>query len=408
MNSNQRNNASCDTYQTGRTHPPRSHSGLLAALLVIAILSISLIRSMGLLQLLQLHGLSAPEEGFSPFANLSETEGSHGDVPPPPNASFNGDMSLELENSPDSTDNILQPGGLPLQDIYEKNIDSVVSISCYTPDGTSSGTGVVLSAQGYIVTNCHVLEEAEAVQVLLTNGQKLSAAVVGKDPMTDLAVLYVASQQLQPAAFGDSAVLRVGDAVVAIGDPLGSELRGTMTDGIISAINRNITTGGRTMTLIQTNAALNSGNSGGPLLNCYGQVIGINTMKITDSAGTEGLGFAIPSTTVKEVVDQLVRQGYVSGRPALGIAGEAVDPFYQIYCKYPQGLYITSVIPDSNAAQKGLRPGDILLSLDSQPITSHAQLTQLLFRYQPGDTLTAKIFRAGRLFTLSLTVEEKR
>ncbi len=407
MEQNHRNNTNNDTYQTGSTRPPRSRSGLWAGILVAAILCISVARSAGLIRLYQLQLFANSAEDFSQFANLSETEGNPENALTPPTVAINADISLELEDSPASADNILQPGGLPLQDIYENNIDSVVSITCRSKDGTASGTGVVLSDKGYIVTNAHVVEDAEAVKVLLTCGETMAAAVVGTDTVTDLAVLYVESNQLKPAEFGNSAVMRVGDAVVAIGDPLGSELRGTMTDGIVSAINRKITSGGRTMTLIQTNAALNSGNSGGPLLNCYGQVIGINTMKI-DTAGTEGLGFAIPSTTVKDVVDQLIQRGYVAGRPALGFTGKAVDPFYQIYFHYPEGLYITDIDEDSDAAQKGLRSGDILLTLNGQRITSLKQLEQLLHSCHSGQELPAKLYRGGRYINVTLTVEEKK
>ena len=407
MEPNHRNNTNSDTYQTGSTRPPRSHHGLFTGILIGAILCISILRAAGLIQLQQWSIFTQNGVDFSQFANLSGTENSLEDLPQPPTVAMNADVSLELEDSPASTDTFLPPGGLPLQDIYEKNIASVVSITCRSKDSTVSATGVVLSQKGYIVTNCHVVEDAEAVQVLLTDGQTLAAAVVGMDAMTDLAVLYVESNQLTPAEFGNSAVLRVGDGVVAIGDPLGTELRGTMTDGIVSAINRKVTTGGRTMTLIQTNAALNSGNSGGPLLNCYGQVIGINTMKL-DAAGTEGLGFAIPSTTVKTVVDQLIQRGSVAGRPTLGITGQAVDPFYQIYFHYPDGLYISEVEENSDAEQKGLRNGDILLSLNGQRISSQKQLQQFLYSCKVGDALSAKLYRNGRQISLSLTVEETK
>jgi len=204
-------------------------------------------------------------------------------------------------------------------------------------------------------------------------------------------------------------VLRVGDSVAAIGDPLGEELRGTLTNGIVSAINRDVTTGGRTLNLIQTNAALNSGNSGGPLINCYGQVIGINTMKIgafTDIAGVEGLGFAIPSTTVKEIVDQLISQGYVSGRPAIGITGEAVSNFYQYYYRMPAGLYITEVEDGCEAHRKGVEPGDILMSIDENRITGMESLKSALMNYSVGDVVTLTLYRAGRQLTIYIALHE--
>jgi serine protease Do len=201
----------------------------------------------------------------------------------------------------------------------------------------------------------------------------------------------------------------VGDSVAAIGNPLGEELRGTLTNGIVSAINRDVTSNGRTLTLIQTNAALNSGNSGGPLLNCYGQVIGINTLKIgafTDEAGVEGLGFAIPSTTVKEIVEQLIHQGYVSGRPTLGITGEGLSSFYQYYYQMPAGLYITALEPGSPAERCGIEPGDLLISIDDHRITDEESYKTALYNYAIGDTVTVIIYRSGKQYSVSLTLHE--
>ena len=203
----------------------------------------------------------------------------------------------------------------------------------------------------------------------------------------------------------------MGDAVCAIGDPLGADLRGTMTNGIVSAINRDITTQGRTMTLIQTNAALNSGNSGGPLIDCFGHVIGINTMKIGDTmnaAGVEGLGFAIPSTTVVEIITQLIQQGYVSGRSHLGFSGEPISALYQYYYRLPSGMYIRSVEQGSNAEAQGLEVGDILVSLDGKTVTSDEELAAFLYGYSVGDQINAVIYRNKTKVTIKLTVEEAK
>ena len=246
---------------------------------------------------------------------------------------------------------------------------------------------------------------------MFNDGSTHAAQIIGTDTISDLAVLYTDTTGLAPAEFGDSAALRVGDSVVAIGDPLGVELRGTMTDGIVSAINRDISTDGRTMTLIQTNAALNSGNSGGPLLNCYGQVIGINTMKIGDymsSAGVEGLGFAIPSATVKEIVDQLIANGYVAGRPALGFTVQEVSSFYQLYYRLPQGVYVTEVAESSDAAAKGIQPGDILLQLDGQRITNTDTLKNLLYTHNAGDLVDVVIYRNGTQYTANIVLEQSQ
>ena len=165
------------------------------------------------------------------------------------------------------------------------------------------------------------------------------------------------------------------------------------------------------MSLIQTNAALNSGNSGGPLINCYGQVIGINTMKIgafTDSAGVEGLGFAIPSATVKDIVDQIMEQGYVSGRPTLGISGDALSNFYQYYYRLPAGLYISRVEEGSYAAYYGIEPGDILIAVDDTRVTDMDDLNTFLYNHQVGDVVTAVIYRGGQQYNVELTLTENR
>jgi len=324
----------------------------------------------------------------------------------PPTSSQEG-VEIDLQASPEAVANIPQEGGLSLQDIYERNIPSVVSIS--TNQG--SGTGVILSEDGYIVTNAHVVEDAAAISIRLTDDRDFSAQLMGYDSISDLAVLRIDAADLIPAQFGDSEILRVGDSVAAIGDPLGVDLRGTNTDGIISAINRDVAMNGRTMTLIQTNAALNSGNSGGPLINCYGQVIGINTMKIgafADSAGVEGIGFAIPSATVKDIVDQLITQGYVSGRPTLGVLGESLPLFYQHYYRMPAGLYITEVKAGSAAEKCGMEQGDILISVNDSRITDMESLQSAILAYEVGDTVTVTIFRDGQTAAAQVVLTEDK
>ena len=265
---------------------------------------------------------------------------------------------------------------------------------------------MVLSQNGYLVTNAHVIHDAQEIQILLTDGRTFSARVVGTDDLSDLAVLYIAADDLIPATFGDSSALRVGDAVVAIGDPLGIAFRGTMTDGIVSAINRDVETGGRKMTLVQTNAALNSGNSGGPLINCYGQVIGINTMKVgifSNAAGVEGLGFAIPSVVVRDIVNQLIAQGYVSGRPALNLAYVPVTSFNQQFLNMFPGLYITDV-PDGSE----IHPGDILTAVDGFQVVSEEDLHKALYSHKAGDTVELTLFRNSTHIKVRITLIEAR
>ena len=292
-----------------------------------------------------------------------------------------------------------EDGALSLQEIYRRCIGSVVSIVTVTPSGKASGTGIIMSEDGYVITNHHVIESAQAVSVLTSDNQEYAASVVGSDETSDLAVLKVEAEGLQAAEFGDSSVLQVGDSVAAIGDPLGTALRGTMTDGIISAINRDLTVNDRTMSLIQTNAALNNGNSGGPLINCYGQVIGINTMKMSNfyslSTTVEGIGFAIPIDTAKPIIDELIEKGYVSGRPAIGIDGETLPATYRIYYRLPQGIYVTRVYRNSDAAAKGVSEGDIITAINGVSVTTMEQLNRVKNQFTAGQTITLTIYRGG-------------
>ena len=404
-------------YGTGPTQPPKEHNGPMALMLIIIIFLCGIVTVLGVLnvKLFRELKLKRQEKELSLSFTTEATAPPETEAPVIPEALLEETpamgSSMQLQQSPKSRENIPTDGGLSLQEIYLQNIPSVVSISCTGYGSASTGTGVVLSSDGYIVTNAHVVDGAGSIDVLLTDDRVFSASVVGSDEISDLAVLQVQAQDLIPAQFGDSAQLRIGDTVVAIGDPLGVKYRGTYTDGIVSAINRDVDMDGRTMTLIQTNAALNSGNSGGPLINCYGQVIGINTMKIsafTDSAGVEGIGFAIPSVTVKDIVDQLIRQGYVSGRPTLGLEGEALSTFYQHYYRLPAGLYITHVTPGSDAHTKGIEDGDMLLSVDNQRITTMDELKSVLFDKEVGDVVEAIIFRGGERYRVALTLGENK
>ena len=393
------------TYSTGSTKPPKKNGCLIAVILMVAILFIGIFSLMGIFnfRLLRRIEITDPNETVSIVVSDPEEETTE------QTSKTTKENDIDIENSPVSYENIPQEGGLSLQDIYEKVINSVVSITCTYRGGSSTGTGVILDTDGYVVTNAHVVEDAVTIQVLLTDGRELEAALIGADTISDLAVLQIWADDLVAAQLGDSSVLRVGDAVVAIGDPLGVSLRGTMTDGIVSAINRNVTVDGRVMNLIQTNAALNSGNSGGPLLNCYGQVIGINTMKIGDTvsaAGVEGLGFAIPSTTVSDIVNQLLQQGYVSGRPSLGITGESISMVHQMYYRLPNGLLIIAVEPGSAADTVGIQEGDVLLRVEKTSVTSPQELESALYSYAPGDTVRLIIYRQGKQYSVSVTLDE--
>ena len=402
-------------YGTGPTEPPKSRGGILALLLILIIFLCGVVTVLGVLNIRMFQQLKRRENTDLTISFTTEqtepTEAVEAAIQSVPEEAPIPYASMDLAPAPAGVDNTPAEGGMSLQDIYTRNIPSVVSITSKGYHSSSTGTGVVLSDDGYIVTNAHVVDGAAAITVQLTDERTFEADLVGRDEVSDLAVLYVETEDLTPAQFGDSSVLRVGDTVVAIGDPLGVKFRGTYTDGIVSAINRDVDVDGRSMTLIQTNAALNAGNSGGPLINCYGQVVGINTMKIGDfasSAGVEGLGFAIPSVTVKQIVDQIISQGYVSGRPSLGLTGEAVLPFYQYYNQMPAGLLITWVDPNSDAAQKGIVDGDVLISIDGLQVTSMDQVKSALYDHEAGQTVQAVIYRNRQQYLVDLVLSEDK
>ena len=302
------------------------------------------------------------------------------------------------------------PDGLPhsLQEIYRENIRSIVSIRGYLDDGMNLGTGVIMSADGYVITNSHVIEGSGRVEVVLQDETVYNALLVGRDAASDLAVLKIDADGLSPAIFGDSTLLEVGDTVVAIGNPLGEELRGTMTDGIISAINRDVNVDGYTMSLLQTTAALNSGNSGGALINDHGQVVGITNLKMEGYDSTvEGLGFAIPTTTVKEVVDALIAYGQVENRPTIGITGYTVTAEMAAGFDGPQGVAVQTVREGSDAQMQGILPGDIIVEANGETITTMEQLQALKDSLSVGDVLSLRIWRSGHYLERDVTLVDQ-
>ncbi|MCD7748475.1 MAG: S1C family serine protease [Oscillospiraceae bacterium] len=299
---------------------------------------------------------------------------------------------------------------LSLQDIYDKVSPAVVGITAYIEGYEYSyGTGVVFASDGYIITNTHVLEGCDAAVVKFSDGTEYDAYLVGSDDASDIAVLYIEGENFPYAEFGDSDDLRVGDQAIAIGNPLGETYSGTMTNGIISAINRNITYNGHTMTLLQTNAALNEGNSGGPLINAYGQVIGITNMKIMSTyyATVEGIGFAIPSSVVKEVADQLLEYGTVLGEPTIGIVAGSVSAEAMALYGLPEGIYVSEVNEGSDALEKGLQVGDVITAVNGEAVTSVADVNLIKEGYEVGDTITLTVYRDGETFELEIELVDK-
>lgn len=309
----------------------------------------------------------------------------------------------------DSEEDNLGEGELTRKQIAAKVKPSVVGVVCLVNSngrtGQAYGSGIIMSEDGYIITNAHVIEDATAISVVTEDGeQQYKATLVGKDTQTDLAVLKIEATGLVAAEFGDSEKLEVGDVAVAVGNPYNMELAGTTTFGYISAINRNIQVEDRTMNLIQTDASINPGNSGGPLCNSYGQVVGINTVKI--GSGYEGLGFAIPISVAKPIVDDLIQYGYVKGRPLIGIYGGSVTDDMVFYYKMPQGVYVEFVNEGTDAYEKGIQPGDIIVKVDGQEISSMEELNALKENKKAGDTMGLTIYRNGTTFDVTITLSE--
>ncbi|MBO5340733.1 MAG: trypsin-like peptidase domain-containing protein [Oscillospiraceae bacterium] len=317
-----------------------------------------------------------------------------------------GQQSAEMPRAPldQTVEMLLLPKAeqtLTLQELYERCSPYVVYIQARTAEGINVGSGIILTDDGYILTNAHILEGASAAQVVLHDDTVLEAKLVGKADRQDLAVLKVEGKDLPAARFSDSAQLQVGDNVVAIGNPLGSTLRGTMTQGIVSAINRSVDVDGVTMSLIQTTAALNPGNSGGALINDRGQVVGITTMKMMSSYETiEGLGFAIPSRFAKGIADQLIAAGEAKS-PAIGIL--------IVFQSEPHtGLRVDGVNKKSDAWQKGLRVGDIIVAANSVPLTNRSALTVIMEPMGVGDSLALTVQRGDRCFDMDVVLMDSQ
>lgn len=267
-----------------------------------------------------------------------------------------------------------------------------------------SGSGIIISSDGYIVTNNHVVEGATEVKVILSNQQQYDAKLVGKDEKTDLAVIKIEASDLPTAVLGNSSDVQVGELAIAIGNPLGQELAGSLTTGIISAVNRKITVDNQEFTLLQTDAAINPGNSGGALVNAYGEVIGINSVKMAAS-GVEGLGFAIPSDIAKPVISDLMQYGYVQGRPMIGITGQATADLSRYY-RLPEGIYVVSVTPYSGAQKAGIQAGDVITKCNGQALSSVSDLNAIRDQHKVGDTLTMTINRNGTEQQVDVTLTE--
>ena len=301
--------------------------------------------------------------------------------------------------------------------VYAANVNSTVGITTsittnfwgYQTTSAASGSGFILSSDGYILTNFHVIEDSSAITVTCYDGTSYDAKLIGFDESNDIAVLKVEAENLPPVILGSSDNMNVGDSVIAIGNPLG-ELTFSLTAGTVSALDRQVTmSNGATMNLIQTDCAINSGNSGGALFNLYGEVVGITNAKYSSSSSSEAsidnIGFAIPINSVRSIVESIIEKGYIS-KPFIGISVSDVSQQTQLY-GIPAGAAVQSVAEDGPAAAAGLQAGDIITKINDTDITGSNQLVELVAQTQVGDTLVLTVYRQGSTFTLNITVGEQ-
>ena len=279
-----------------------------------------------------------------------------------------------------------------------------------TTTSEGAGSGIIISEDGYIVTNNHVIDGATKVTVTLNTGSEYDAKIIGKDEKTDLAVIKIKPDEtITVAELGDSTKLQVGEKAVAIGNPLGMEFFGSTTQGIISAVNRTINVENRTMNVIQTDAAINSGNSGGALVNSYGQVIGINAVKISSST-VEGMSFAIPISEAMPIISDLMQYGYVKGRPVIGITSRDVTEYMSARQGWPMGVQVMSCQPGSGAEVAGLEQGDIIVKADGKDVKSVDELNKIKDSHKPGEFIKMKVYKysTGLSQDISVKLSEQR
>ncbi len=287
------------------------------------------------------------------------------------------------------------------------SVNVEIAYSAYGQTGTAeaSGSGFIVSSDGYIVTNNHVIDGATTVKVIIPGEtEPIDAKVVGTDTSTDVAVLKVDRTDLPYVTLGDSSALQVGELAVAIGNPFG-DLAGTVTAGVISALDREVAISGQSYDLLQTDASINSGNSGGPLVNSYGEVIGITNAKVSEG---EGLGFAIPINNIKSVIEDLVNNGYVTGRPTIGIGVISIDQTTADQYGWPIGAYVKEVTKGGAAEKAGVKTGDIITAVDGTTVSSSADVSKIKNDHKVGDTIDLTIYRNGDTIDVSIVLEEAK
>ena len=405
--------------------PQKMSGGLKAFLCVLAAIAVGLLGTFIYFSLrpqsLKNYDNSSSSSTSSAYSGSSSNNGGNGAGGSSSTSSSASSAQIISGVSGDGTDAsfagievVSKPSGSEMKasEVYKAVISSVVGVetNVYSNgqlSGTDEGTGIIATADGYILTNAHVVNYSRSseVTVVMQDKKEYSAKVVGFDKTSDLAVLKINATGLAPATFGKEDDLEIGEQVLAIGNPGGLSFAGSLTGGYVSALDRTIDShSDNGMTYIQTDAAINPGNSGGPLVNLYGQVVGINSSKIV-ATGYEGMGFSIPLSKAQPIINQLIRSGYVSGRARLGITVQNVGTT-TLFGTQAAGVAIVSIDSDSDMTRAGGEVGDIIVEADGQTITTRDDLSDVLADHKPGDTISMKLYKASSSGNESGTTKE--
>lgn len=381
-----------DHYGTGRPVQARSHFPVVAVLLAV-LLAANLLTVTALARLRSAvrseNGASSQKGSLDRLSGFSEQT---------TNTPTEADSSLNVSHAASE---------LSRGEIYRKLKPSLTVITASGGQKTYTGTGLLLTENGYLLTNAHTVSDAGLLTVTLSDGTNCAAAFVGMDAASDLAVLRIAAQGLTAAEFGDSDTVAVGDEVVAFSNPFGQTLDGTMTTGMISAVNEDVTVGGLPTTVFQTNVTLLNEDAGGILVNGSGQVIGVSLREVAGFVSYESvsaIGFALPTQEVLRVVNDLIRYGSVSGRPALGLEVAALDEPMRIYWGLPEGVVVTDIDSDSDAYRVGLRVGDVIVSIGEDAVNDVASYLEALSRHSAGDVLRIVLYRNEQRYYADVTL----